>query len=287
MGTFLGAIQDAVTESAVTDRPTVALANTNAIIVQMVALLNKAGKHLAGLYPYTELNREYTFDLVASQAAYPLPSDFDHELYETHWNRSEYWLIRGPMSAQEWQYLKSGLGTTSPYQRYRIKGIGINQLYIDPTPASGDAGKTCALEYQSKNWLRPRTWANATVYAAGAYCFYDGVYYQTTSGGTSSGTKPTDDVGVSDWAVYSGLYETAVRDDDVIILDYDTAVQGLKAYYKKAHTFEGWEDDMGAFELAAREAYAKTAPGRVVRLSRGGGGRWPNIAQTGYGNYEG
>ena len=87
------------------------------------------------------------------------------------------------------------------------------------------SGETVVFEYQSTNWIRPPTWANATAYLTGGYCFADGVYYLCSSGGTSSGTSPTDDVGAT-WSVYTGIYDSYVADSDISLL-HERSVMGL------------------------------------------------------------
>lgn len=126
--------------------PSTIVGNTDNTAAMLLALLNKAGKALAK-YPWEILQKEYAFSLVAAQASYAFPADLGWFVNETAWDRSQYWSLRGSLSAQEWQLYQSGIQTTTPRQRFRIKG---GLIYIDPTPTSTDA---CVIEYVSSKWV--------------------------------------------------------------------------------------------------------------------------------------
>lgn len=87
------------------------------------------------------------------QAAYPLPTDFAYFMNQTFWDRAFKWQLLGPLDAQEWQVLKSGISPTGPRRRFRIMN---NQFYIDPVPgfSSSDNGSTEVFEYYSNAWCQ-------------------------------------------------------------------------------------------------------------------------------------
>jgi hypothetical protein len=87
------------------------------------------------------------------QVAYNLPSDIDHFITQTFWDRNFRWQLLGPLNAQEWQVLKSGISPTGPRRRFRIVG---NQFYIDPVPgfSTSDNGAIEAFEYYSNGWCQ-------------------------------------------------------------------------------------------------------------------------------------
>lgn len=102
---------------------------------------------------WTILQRLHTFTTVASQDEYDLPSDFREPIGDTAWDRSTYFEMRGPLSAQEWQAVRSGLAASPALRfRWRIKraGSGVtNKFVLDPVPtASGD---TLVFEYVSSH----------------------------------------------------------------------------------------------------------------------------------------
>lgn len=94
------------------------------------------------------------------QESYPIPSDADHFIQHTGWDRSFRWQLMGPLSPQEWQVLKSGISPTGPRLRFRIMG---GQIYVNPVPASLD---NLVLEYYSTGWCQSATGASQTAWAA-------------------------------------------------------------------------------------------------------------------------
>lgn len=140
-------------------RPTAVITSTDQTVRTMLALLNREGKNLAKLRNtwgggWVVLTREHEFTTVASQAEYTFPSDFAELVSETAWDRSNFWEMRGPLSPQEWQIVKSGL-VASPAlrKRFRIKrsaSSAANAFFVDPTPSSTD---DLVFEYLSDAWL--------------------------------------------------------------------------------------------------------------------------------------
>lgn len=88
-----------------------------------------------------------TVTLQFNQNTFPFPSDYDHEVPQTEWNRSTRWNLQGPKSPQEWQIYKGGIVSVGPRQRFRIWN---NALVINPSPPDG---QSIALEYQSKAFV--------------------------------------------------------------------------------------------------------------------------------------
>lgn len=82
------------------------------------------------------------------QQDYSLPSDFAYFIQQTFWDRAFRWQLLGPLEAQEWQVLKSGISPTGPRRRFRIMG---NKFYIDPVPTEVDQE---VFEYYSLNWCQ-------------------------------------------------------------------------------------------------------------------------------------
>jgi hypothetical protein len=86
--------------------------------------------------------------LSAGQQNYPLPDDFGWCMTQTFWDRAFRWQLLGPLDAQEWQVLKSGISPTGPRRRFRIMG---NYFYIDPVPSEVDQE---VFEYYSNAWCQ-------------------------------------------------------------------------------------------------------------------------------------
>lgn len=136
--------------------PNSIVGNSDATARRLLALAQLTGKSLAkDISQWPILERENTFATVNGQAEYDLPSDFDYLIRDTVWNRSEYDVVRGPLTSQEWQEYKSGIiGSGVVKQRYRVKRAAsgmTNKFVLDPTPS---AAENMVFEYVSKNWVR-------------------------------------------------------------------------------------------------------------------------------------
>jgi hypothetical protein len=92
--------------------------------------------------------------------SYPIPADADHFIQQTGWDRSFRWQLVGPLSAQEWQVLKSGISPTGPRLRYRIMD---SMIFVNPVPASLDS---LVMEYYSTGWCQSVAGVPQTAWAA-------------------------------------------------------------------------------------------------------------------------
>lgn len=92
--------------------------------------------------------------------SYSIPADCDHFIQQTGWDRSFRWQLVGPLSAQEWQVLKSGISPTGPRLRYRIMD---GLIFVNPVPASLDS---LVMEYYSTGWCQSAAGAAQTAWAA-------------------------------------------------------------------------------------------------------------------------
>lgn len=89
-----------------------------------------------------------TIDTQFSQYLYDLPSDWQKQIPQTEWDRTNRWPLMGPQSAQDWQSFKSGIVYAGPRERFRILE---NQIAVNPLPPNG---LTFAFEYISNAWVR-------------------------------------------------------------------------------------------------------------------------------------
>src|SRR3954464_12301031 len=96
-------------------RPASVVGNTDQLARQSLALLNREGKELSRNHDWKVLVREYSFATVASTSDYALPSDFDHFVNDSGWNRTDHEPLIGPLSGQTWQEIKSGLLGSGAY----------------------------------------------------------------------------------------------------------------------------------------------------------------------------
>jgi hypothetical protein len=127
-------------------------ADSDANVKQMCWLLKSLGKKLIHAkmdMPWGHLRKEHSFTTVANQGTYSLPSDYHNMIDQTWWNRTNRLPVGGPVSPQEWQYLKG-----------RIVGVVFNVLFrpitrsIELYPNTNTpAGFNIVFEYCSSYWV--------------------------------------------------------------------------------------------------------------------------------------
>ncbi len=92
--------------------------------------------------------------------SYAVPADCDHFIQQTGWDRSFRWQLVGPLNAQEWQVLKSGISPTGPRLRWRLMD---GLIFVNPVPASLD---NLVMEYYSTGWCQSAAAVPQTAWAA-------------------------------------------------------------------------------------------------------------------------
>lgn len=139
--------------------------NTEETAIRLLALAQAEGKSLARKANWSVLQKEHTFQTVASTGSYSLPSDFRSMLGETAWNRDQYLEMRGGLSPMEWQQWKSSTAVNaSTIQRYRLKpDSGTLKFFIDPVPTDAE---DCVFEYVSTNWCQSSGGTGQSAWAA-------------------------------------------------------------------------------------------------------------------------
>ncbi len=267
------------------------IGNSDNSAKQLLSLAQNEGEDRKRRYEWPQLTREYAWTLVSGQEAYPFPGDFDNFIFRTMWARGYHWELEGPTSSQEWQWRKSGGITSSPRQRFRIKGVGANQIFIDPPPSASNAGQVMVFEYISTNWVLPILWTQTQIFLPGSYCHYGNNYYVSTLGGVSGATPPTHTAGaLTDggivWSYVSTPYTTFKADSDLIVFDEYTFKLGVKWRFRKEKGLE-WQSfkdewDQALPVEASAEIGAKTLSmaddiGRIFISPR-------QVPDTGYGS---
>ncbi len=118
--------------------------------------------------PANSSNTGATYTL--SKVRYSMPSDYDRQIDNTHWDKTKHWMMLGPESAQQWEWLLSGYISTGPRVRYRIFGN-----YFQIWPALGTAD-TLGFEYVSNAWASSSLGvAQTTLTADGDTCIFPDV----------------------------------------------------------------------------------------------------------------
>lgn len=143
---LLSIVQDAAREIGIAI-PASAYGSTDDQIAQLVRLANKDGRELVKRFAWQALTKEMTFNSLAQeQQTGMVPTDFDHFVDETFFNRSRQQALVGPLTAQEWQIQKSVVSSVLT-DAFRRRG---NHILIVPVPP---AGHVFSFEYVSKNWV--------------------------------------------------------------------------------------------------------------------------------------
>lgn len=194
--------------------PSAAYTSTDATVKQLLRLINRSGQLIAKVTGWEALNREYTFSTVAGTDSYDLPSDFDRLVPSSEFNRGDTRPLIGPMSAQDWQYEKSGAASLITGKAFRVKG---GRFYVTPTPT---AAQTFAFEYITNRWCTAQQWVTGTAYTAGASVSNRFNRYTAAGSGTSGATAPThtsgsaSDGGIS-WTFQDAGYTAFAADTDI------------------------------------------------------------------------
>ena len=255
--------------------------STETTTKQLLAIAQRINRDIFEAYPWPKCYAAGSITLVDGQSTYPLPAAFSNYQYETFWNQSTRWRVLGPISEQDYAQLQGyGLMPTI-YQRFQIRGLGNNELFISPTPGANTAGQVLIFEYIADRSVVPRTWAASTAFAANSYCIFNGNYYTTTAGGTTGATAPTHTSGsVSDggvtWTYYNGIYDQFRADTDTSIFQEKLLEQGILERFAQIHGLEGVRPQ---FEMQLHEEYGRTKAGKVVYA--GGFSRPTQFARSG------
>lgn len=126
-------------------------ASEDQAVRQLCRLLKVSGREIVREREWTHLTREYTFNTVAGQKAYPLPTDFRAMLPQTGWNRTATQPLGGPLSPQQWQAVKGKNFAFTGYVMFRPAN---GELWLMEDGLPGDL--PIFYEYRT-NW-----WASAT-----------------------------------------------------------------------------------------------------------------------------
>jgi len=150
-GAGLSAVQPGWQVSSQYVLPDTAIVSVN--VGAGTALMNQNANTLNGSVFTTAVDTALAF----GQEAYPLPSDLNYFIPSTDWDRNFRWQLLGPVNAQEWQVLKSGISPVGPRIRYRLMA---GQIYLNPSPfiQTGNIAPVTDLivmEYAGVNWVAP------------------------------------------------------------------------------------------------------------------------------------
>lgn len=259
----------------------------DANFVQLCRLLKSCGRELVQARNWTYLRKEHTFTTVVNKPIYALPADFLRMYDQTGWNRTNRLPLGGPLSPQEWQYLKARLVGVVFTVLFRPMNRTINLYPDNPTPA----GYVIAFEYGSAYWVQSPTgvnpygaWSGATIYATGGTVrhaatgcgFWTVVYASGVVGALSpASTAPSPAIGesVTDsggtiWSYNEGAtLDGPVAGTDVIWFNPLLMVRSLKLAFLKAKGLDTTAAERD-YLTTLNAAMGMDAPGKVLNLNR-------------------
>lgn len=241
-------------------------ASTETTTVQLRTIAQRINRDIFEAYPWPKCFVSGSITLVGGQATYQLPAAFSYYQYDTFWNSSTRWRILGPMTEQEYAEIRGFNLYPTIYQRFELRGVSNSQLLISPTPGANNNGNIVIFQYIADRSVKPKTWTATTVFAAGAYCFYNGNYYTTTAGGTTGTTAPTHTSGsVSDggvtWTYYDGVYDKFLADTDESIFNEKLVEQGVLERFAQLH---GLESVQPLYIQQLNEEFSRDNPGKII-----------------------
>lgn len=98
------------------------------------------------------------------QELYNMPSDLGYFINQTGWDRNFRWQLLGPLDAQEWQVIKSGISPVGPRMRFRVMG---GKIALNPVPSStNNTADLIVFEYYSNSWCTSSGGAAQTTWQA-------------------------------------------------------------------------------------------------------------------------
>lgn len=146
---LLSICQDILNETKSSSIPAVIIGNNDDVAKQILQAVKNSIIELSRGYQWQELQKEYTFASVISQANYSLPSDFDRLVNDTFWNKDQHRALIGATTAEIWRILKDsatlGVGVE---EFYRIRN---NEIVIHQTPT---VAENYVFEYITKNIVK-------------------------------------------------------------------------------------------------------------------------------------
>lgn len=147
-------ITQAVADESGLPRPAAVASSSDQQVRQLFALVNRSGQQLARRFDWAPLRKEGNFTTLAAELQGTLTTcasaSFLYFVNDTMWNRTLNRPVPGPLTAEEYQTLKSN-NVSGPYPQFFTRE---GNLYFIPAPA---AGESVYFEYISKYWCTDST----------------------------------------------------------------------------------------------------------------------------------
>ena len=131
------------------------VASNDELYIQLTELLNSCGQELVELHPWQQLVKNYQLTTASTDSGeYELPENFSYMIDQTGWEYTNRVMVAGPLSAQDWTYLRGrDLVSSSIYVSFRLIDGTFNVYPNDPVPDALDIN----FEYINRNWVHSVT----------------------------------------------------------------------------------------------------------------------------------
>ena len=129
--------QSILKETKAGNVPNTIIGNIEDVAKQILEVMTVSITELARAYNWQELQKEKTFNTIASTEGYNLPTDFDRFINNTFWNTTTQHPVTMPVTPEEWRILKNQSitgGTGFSYSRIRA-----GHVLLFPTPGAIEA----------------------------------------------------------------------------------------------------------------------------------------------------
>jgi len=152
--------------------PTSASGATDTLSVQIWALLTELGQELLDAHQWS-LRGPLIHEFVTTppELIYQLPTDFNRYIDVTGWDVANRLPLQGPLTAQEFAYIKArNLASTAYAIQWTIGSGQIQFTYVPATPS------TIRILYQGRHWVRDGSNSNLykdTIENDDDVCLYD------------------------------------------------------------------------------------------------------------------
>ncbi len=133
--------------------PSDIFASTDPSFVQLRNLITSCGQDLVESHEWDYMRREHSIlTSDTDDGDYDLPADFGYMINQTGWDRTNRLPVTGPLSPQQWSYLKGrNLVNSTIYVSFRIMENKFNVYPDNPVPDGLDIN----FEYMSRDWVIP------------------------------------------------------------------------------------------------------------------------------------
>ncbi len=156
--TLLAMCQRALYEKAEFAVPATIIGNTDPSALRLRYLADRTGRFFHRNYFWQKLMQVYTFPTVASTSTYALPSDYQRMVNLTQWDRTTFAPLKGPVSAVEFETMRSGaIAAAAGLRSYWRLAANLFEMY--PTPSSV---RTIAYQYIGLYWIAATGSSTAT-----------------------------------------------------------------------------------------------------------------------------